>query len=105
MKFSIAVVTAVFLASSASVDAFSQQSAIRRPATFLASTPTDPDGGEERIAKLRASAAKARADADRLNEVRYDISSLPHLHGEFKCKLFAHFLFFPTFRIIRNSAN
>ncbi len=72
MKFCIAVVAAVFLASS--VDAFSPSQAIlRRPATFLASTP---DGGEERIAKLRASAAKARADADRLNEVRCDIVNL-----------------------------
>jgi hypothetical protein len=65
MKFSSTVIAAFFLASS--VDAFSTSQAFSRPATLLKSTP---DGGEERIAKLRASAAKARADADRLNEVR-----------------------------------
>jgi hypothetical protein len=64
MKSSSTVIAAFFLASS--VGAFSSSQALRRPATFLASTP---DGGDK-VAKLRAAAAKARADADRLNLVR-----------------------------------
>lgn len=68
MKFSTSVIAAFFLASS--VDAFSSSQAFRRPATFLASTP---ESGDDKIAKLRASAAKARADADRLNEVRCEM--------------------------------
>jgi hypothetical protein len=64
MKFS-STVCAVFLLASSSVEAFSSSQAFRRPVTFLASTPE----GADKVAVLRAAAAKAREDADRLTKV------------------------------------
>jgi hypothetical protein len=83
MKFHIASVLLVLtrLANSAYAFAPSRNTSFRYSSS-LASTPE----GDDKIAALRAAAAKARADADRLTKVRTSIAPFARPRSVFCCK-------------------